>query len=154
MKTKSIESLGKAVLLAFLLCIPILFLQSCSDDNDNDKKQSEFEKVLTRGAWAQNGDNDIFIFCSDGTWYTYECPEDFDNKDERGFAGTWSYNNNVFSMTELYEYDGDEKIPLEDDDQKWTDMYTLTTYSSDFVSLKQIYPEDEKDRVWNLTRYQ
>ena len=69
MKINNIKMYSKVVLTALLLCIPFSFLQSCSDD---DEKQNGFEKIITRGAWAQDGDNDIFIFNSDGTWYTYE----------------------------------------------------------------------------------
>lgn len=153
MKTKNIEKLGKAMLMALLLCIPFSFLSSCSDD-DGDEKLSEFEKILTRGAWAQNGDDDIFIFNSDGTWYTYNCPEEFENKDEKAWGGTWLYNNNILTIRELYYYDGDEKVPLSSEDAaNWTEMFSVTTYSSDFFSCTQTYPEEDKGRVWNFTQY-
>ena len=95
MEKNNIKRYFKAVLTALLLCIPFSFLQSCSDD---DEKQNEFEKIITRGAWAQDGDNDIFIFNSDGTWYTYECPEEFGDKEAGGYAGTWTYSKNTLAL--------------------------------------------------------
>lgn len=142
---------SKVVLTALLLCIPFSFLQSCSDD---DEKQSEFEKIITRGAWAQDGDNDIFIFNSDGTWYTYESPEEFGDKEAGGFAGIWKYDNktNTLTLTQLYEWCDDVKEPVEDY-QRWTDVYTVTIFSKDFFSCTQISPKEEKDRVMNYTRF-
>lgn len=149
MEKINIKRYFKAVLMLLLVCIPFSFLQSCSDD---DEKQSEFEKIITKGAWSQNGDDDIFIFNSDGTWYTYESPEDFGNKEEGGYAGTWSYSNNTLTMKELYVWYDDVKEPVEDP-KNWTEVYTITNYSNDLFSCTQIYPEEDKDRMRIYTRF-
>ncbi len=149
MEKNNIKRYFKAVLTALLLCIPFSFLQSCSDD---DEKQNEFEKIITRGAWAQDGDNDIFIFNSDGTWYTYECPEEFGDKEAGGYAGTWTYSKNTLALRLLYEWYDDVKEPVEDD-RRSIDVYTVTIFSKDFFSCTQISPKEEKDRVWNFTRF-
>ena len=107
MKINNIKIYSKVVLTALLLCIPFSFLQSCSDD---DEKQSEFEKIITKGAWSIDHSDDIFIFNSDGTWYTYESPDVIGNKEEEsGYAGTWSYSNNTLTMKDLYNWDDDGK---------------------------------------------
>lgn len=149
MKINNIKMYSKVVLTALLLCIPFSFLQSCSDD---DEKQNEFEKIITWGAWAQDGDNDIIIFNSDGTWYAYDSPEEFGDKEAGGFAGTWSYSNNTLTFKQLYRWDDDVKEPVEDY-QRWTEVYTVTNFSNDFFSCTQIYPKEEKDRVMNYTRF-
>lgn len=141
---------SKVVLTALLLCIPFSFLQSCSDD---DEKQNEFEKIITRGAWSIDHSDDIFIFNSDGTWYTYESPDVIGNKEEEsGYAGTWSYSNNTLTFKQLYYWYDDVKEPVEDY-QRWTEVYTVTNFSKDFFSCTQIYPKEEKDRVMNYTRF-
>lgn len=149
MEKNNIKRYFKAVLTALLICIPFSFMQSCSDDDD--EKQSEFEKIITKGAWSIDHSDDNFIFNSDGTWYTYESPDVIGNKEEEsGYAGTWSYSNNTLTMKDLYNWDDDGKWPVE---EEHTDVYTVTNYTNDSFLLTQIYPTEDKDRVRVFTRF-
>mgnify|MGYP006896549687 CR=1 FL=1 len=150
MEKNNIKKYFKAVLIALLVCIPFSFMQSCSDDDD--EKQSDFEKIITKGAWSIDHSDDIYIFNSDGTWYTYDSPDIIGNKEEEsGYAGTWSYSNNTLTMKDLYEWDDEDgKWPVE---EERTDVYTVTNYTNDSFLLTQIYPTKDKDRVRVFTRF-
>lgn len=84
---KTLRFLGMA-LLAMILCVN---LAACSDD-DEEKGESGNLNGIIIGAWAQDGDDDIFVVNADGTGIGYEDAE-FYEQNEQCYTFVWAQKN-------------------------------------------------------------
>ena len=73
-------------------------ITSCSSD---DGEKSDSKGFV--GTWNDSGDDDIFVFESDGTFVTYY-NETYYLRGEKGDFGTWKATQTVFSLTWKGEY--------------------------------------------------
>lgn len=78
-------------------------LLSCSDD-DEESASKELTSVML-GAWAQDGDDDIFVLQANGTGNHYTCPEWYE-LGENPNPLTWSYSDGLFVLSLGGEYEG------------------------------------------------
>ena len=78
-------------LVAVALCVIMaMAFTSCSDDDD-EPASDELTSIIV-GAWAQDGDNDIFVVNANGTGVGYENLTDYQNNLE-GYKFNWSYKD-------------------------------------------------------------
>lgn len=75
-------------LFAAILCVNFA---ACSDDNEESTESDNLQEIVV-GAWAQDGDNDIFLVNADGTGIGYENSEDYE-QNVPGYTFTWTYKN-------------------------------------------------------------
>lgn len=78
-------------------------LLSCSDD-DEESASKELTSVML-GAWAQDGDDDIFVLQANGTGNHYTCPEWYE-LGENPNPLTWSYSDGLVVLSLGGEYEG------------------------------------------------
>ena len=78
-------------------------LLSCSDD-DEESASKELTSVML-GAWAQDGDDDIFVLQANGTGNHYTCPEWYE-LGENPNPLTWSSSDGLFVLSLGGEYEG------------------------------------------------
>lgn len=87
--------LQSLVTVALFAIIAIAFT-SCSDDDD-EPAIDELTSIMV-GAWAQDGDNDIFVVNANGTGVGYENLTDYQNNRE-GYKFNWSYKDGWVNVT-------------------------------------------------------
>ena len=76
-------------LVAVALCVIMaMAFTSCSDDDD-EPAIDELTSIIV-GAWAQDGDNDIFVVKANGTGVGYENLTNYQNNLE-GYKFNWSF---------------------------------------------------------------
>lgn len=84
-------------LVAVALCVIMaMAFTSCSDDDD-EPASDELTSIIV-GAWAQDGDNDIFVVNANGTGIGYENSTDYQNNKE-GYKFNWSYKDGWVYVT-------------------------------------------------------
>ncbi len=88
MKTKFLHLQWLAAVV--LSVVMSMSFTSCSDDDD-EPVTDELSEIIV-GAWAQDGDNDIFVVNANGTGVIYGSPELYEQK-RNGTEFTWSYKN-------------------------------------------------------------
>lgn len=93
---KTLRFIGMA-LLAVVMCVNFA---ACSD-NDEEKAESDNLTEIIVGAWAQDGDDDIFVINTNGTGVVYEDETLFKN-DEDGNPFRWTYNNDWVYVSIVY----------------------------------------------------
>ena len=133
----------KFLFLALFAIIVSSALTSCSSDDD--------EKVDSKGfvgTWNNSGDDDIFVFESDGTFVTYY-NERYYLRGEKGDFGTWKATQNVLSFTWKGEYKEDGTKSEYDD--PYTDTWEIAELANDIIKLKflstsyKYYPHEDPD---------
>ena len=75
-------------LLAVVMCVNFA---ACSD-NDEEKAESDNLTEIIVGAWAQDGDDDIFVINTNGTGVVYEDETLFKNDEDGNPLAVASYN--------------------------------------------------------------
>lgn len=124
------------------LFVSAFVFTACSSDDDNDDAGGESKGFV--GIWTQNGDDDIFVFNSDGTWVTYEDEECY-SKGIKAYFGTWKVTNSTFIL--LFEgWIDDETGEIEYYNEE-PDYYEIIDVSENRVMLKDEW------RTWIWTRY-
>lgn len=125
-------------LLAMAMIALLSFsLSSCSDD-DEIPASNELTTVML-GAWAQDGDNDIFVIKANGTGNHYDCPEWYE-QGENPNPLTWSYSDGLFVLSLGGEYEGQVEYMRAESvsDNKIVWRWYEDPYDSEFT-----YHEDE-----------
>ena len=92
----------KFLFLALFAIIVSSALTSCSSDDDEKSASKEFV-----GTWNNSGNDDIFVFESDGTFVTYY-NETYYLRGEKGNFGTWKTTQNDLSFTWKGKYKEDD----------------------------------------------
>lgn len=65
---------------------------ACSDDDGNSAVDGDELLSIIVGAWAQDGDNDIFVVNADGTGMVYDTPQLYEEKRD-GASFSWTYSD-------------------------------------------------------------
>lgn len=83
------------LVMVALYVIMACALASCS--KDDDEPASDNLSSIIVGVWAQDGDDDIFVFNANGTGVIYESQVDYSEKKD-GEDCTWSLKNDWFTI--------------------------------------------------------
>ena len=86
---KTFRFIGMA-LLAVVMCVNFA---ACSDDDEEKVASDNLNKIII-GAWAQDGDDDIFVVNADGTGIGYEDEdEELYEQNEQCYTFVWAQKN-------------------------------------------------------------
>ena len=139
---KTLRFIGMAILAVIM---SISFVACSSDDNDETEKDN-FVSIITNGAWAQDGDNDIISISKDGTGFMFENAAFYNSNTKTGYSFSWVYNNNTITIKTAGYYENGNKTESYSDTDKWI----VTSYSNSKIVLTNA--NDESD-IWTWKRY-
>ena len=121
--------------MALLALIMSVGFVACSSSDDDDPVK-DFTSIVTEGVWAQNGDDDIFIFSKDGSWFTYESPKSYLAKTQDGYFGTWSFKDSIFTIKTLGYFNEDGTKEYCKPNEIKEELYLLINLTNKEIKLK------------------